>query len=46
MRTVPSEKYADKAAYRKKMTTRITRLFALALAFFCTYFFFIKLLFL
>ena len=42
----PEDKYADKEAYKKAMTAKITRIVAIGVAFMGTFYFFIKLLFL
>lgn len=46
MKVVPSDKYADREAYKKQLIANITRWVAIAIAFGSTFFFFIKLLFL
>ena len=45
MRTEPTEKYADKEAYRTRMIEKVTRIIALILSFVSTYYFFFKLLY-
>ncbi|MBC7553566.1 MAG: hypothetical protein H7257_06265 [Taibaiella sp.] len=46
MKIQPTDKYADREAYRKRLTEKVTRYIAIGFAFATTFFFFIKLLFL